>query len=262
MPQHDFFADPDLPGRYARFAHLFRATDALGRLVNQVLDEEGHRMEVREGEQRFLSLIVGTALGRGSKDFQAILRLCLLGFGEQAMVVLRSSVNLLINISYIVGDTDPDKRADEFLAFSHRELTAFLRDVYGAALDWTPDWPPEEYERKANAWKGVGIRRRALRLPQHHYNTGYRFYSSIEHADVTSLVDMIERVDPTGPFVNSGPSDEKLKVTLYHAYMVLADLLHIVCGYHGIDRPDVFEELRRVSADVAAEVAAGGKDGN
>ena len=46
---------------------------------------------------------------------QAIERLCLLGYGEDAAVLLRSNVNLLANVAYIVTDEQPNERAAEYM---------------------------------------------------------------------------------------------------------------------------------------------------
>jgi Family of unknown function (DUF5677) len=254
MQEHNFFPDPELHQRerYERFRSLFRAHDTLGDLINNVLDKDGERMKVRDGRERLLSMLVSTALGRGMKDAQAIVRLCLLGFGEQAMIVLRSSVNLVINLGYIVADDDPPERAEEFLAFSYREQSRFLRDVYGQTMEWMPHLTAEERERRANAWDGPRIRGRAARVPAHHYNA-YRFYSAYEHADALTLAEMIERYDEHGPFINAGPRDAYVDMTLADSYAVMTLLLQIVCRYFGIERPDVFEELRRVSTQIADE---------
>jgi hypothetical protein len=249
---HDFFADPEVGARYGRLEDIFRAHDTLATLINRILDEEGARMTVRDGREHLLSTFVSACLGRGMRDCEATSRLCLLGFGEQAMIVLRSTVNLLVNLNYILTDADPMDRLDEFLAFSHEQFVKFMLGGYGQKVDWEPDWTSEERARKVKAWKATGIGGRAKRLAKHHYEIGYRFYSSAEHADVLALLDRIDWDGEDGPRVSCGSSDQKIDVTLYHSFMVMAELLDLVCRYFNIKRPDVFNEIRRVSADVAA----------
>jgi hypothetical protein len=82
----------DAGRRFARFEHLFPAQDALADLVNQVLDE-GDTLKIRDGPDRPMSVLMGSALGKAMKSFQTGQRLTLLGFGEDALLVLRSNVN-------------------------------------------------------------------------------------------------------------------------------------------------------------------------
>jgi len=250
---HPLFASPEVLDRFKRNERVFRAHDRLAALVNKVLDEEGTRMTVRGGRERLLSTFVGAALGRTIRDFQAIERLCLLDFAEQAMIVLRSAVNLLINVNYITKDEHPVERVEQFLAYSYKEFSKFVSDGYGQEVAWEPDWPPEVIERKAKIWKDLRIRQRAERLAKHHYDIGYRFYSAIEHSDVLALLERIDWDADEGPFVGSGSDDKKIEVALAHGYMVMAEILHIVCEYFGIARPDVFDEIRQITADVAAD---------
>jgi len=66
----DPFADSILEGtreRYARFARLFRLQGDVGDLVNRVLDEEGAKIKIRDGEDRLLSVIIGPLLGKAMK---------------------------------------------------------------------------------------------------------------------------------------------------------------------------------------------------
>ena len=99
----DQFAESILGGaaeRHARFAPLFRLQSDVGDRVNRILDEEAAKLRVRAGEDHLLSSLMGPLLGKAMKNFQAITRLCVLGFGEDAAVLLRSNVNLLVNLVY------------------------------------------------------------------------------------------------------------------------------------------------------------------
>ena len=98
-------------GRFQRFEKVFLALDQLGDYINSVLSSED--MRIRDGREQDLSLLVVAALGKGLKTFQAISNLCLLGRGEGALVLLRSNVNLLINLAYIRSADEPVDRADD-----------------------------------------------------------------------------------------------------------------------------------------------------
>jgi hypothetical protein len=252
----DRFAGSVLEGaaeRYARFEPLFRLQGDVGDRVNRVLDEESAKIMVRDGEDRLLSGIVGPLLGKAMKSFQAIERLCLLGFGEDATVLLRSNVNLLVNLAYIVGDSNPNERAREFVADAWIRYAKFMKGAFDVEVD--PKASPfsiEELKSLAERWCELGIADRAKRLPEHHYRIGYKFYSSIEHSDALALFGYLSDWNEVGPQIESGPSDSHVEIVLVHSAEVMATVLYYVCRYWGIDRPDIFAELARLLSPFAS----------
>lgn len=238
----------DATPRFERFERLFLAHDTVGDSMNEVLDHEQPKMRVRDGPDRILSIVMAAALGRAMKTFQAVQRLCLLGFGEDALVALRSQINLLINVGYIVGDPEPRERAKDFAAYSYREWEKYLMEAHDHVPWEEPLFERDELNRRAGQWKKTTIRSRAKRVSALHYTTAYRFYSSLEHADVMALFGYITEWDEVGPQIGSGPSDSHVEVALQHNLMVMADMLDVVCRYHGIERPDVFTRLTTMFA--------------
>jgi hypothetical protein len=248
--------------RYGRFARLFGLGGDVGVRVNRVLDEEADKIQVRHGEDHLLSTMIGPLLGKAMKTFQAIDRLCLLGYGEDAAVLLRSNVNLLVNLAYIVSDPKPNDRAKEYVADAWIKYTRFMKAAF--SVDVNPNdspLPPEDLEALQKQWGKFNIAYRAKRLPEHHYKTGYKFYSGIEHSDALALFGYIADWDDVGPRIDSGPSDSHLEVVLMHNAEVMATVLDYVCKYWGITRPDIFAELSdlfRVFATDKSEPSGGG----
>ena len=248
-PEPDLFADD--PGRFHRFAREFRAQNILGDLVNEILDKHIDKIKVKDGEERDLSVLVSVSFGKGLKTFQAILRLCALGFGEDAIILLRSNVNLLINTRFILTDENPVKRAKEFIAYSVKERLKYLDLAHdGKRPPWVEKINLEDMERDAKKWKRIKIHERGEQVARFHYNQGYRFYSSIEHSDAMALNSYVSDWNETGPQIGSGPSDEYLRIALVHSFNVMADLLVTVLQYFDIDRPDVLEKLEQVSSQL------------
>jgi len=161
-------------------------------------------------------------------------------------VLLRSNVNLLVNLAYIVSDQNPNERAKEFVADSWIRYTKFMKGAFDHEVnpaDSPIPLPHEELEALSERWCKVNIADRAKKLPEHHYKTGYKFYSGIEHSDALALFGYIADWNEIGPRIESGPSDSHLEVVLMHSAEVMATILDYVCRYWGIDRPDVFREL-------------------
>jgi len=255
--KRDPFGEVVLAGaseRWRRFPQLFRLQGDVGDRVNQVLDQEGSKIQVRPGEDRLLSGIMGPLLGKAMKTFQAIERLCLLGFGEDAAVLLRSNVNLLVNLAYIVSDPKPNERAREFVADAWFRYTKFMKGAFNVEVDSDKSpLPSKELEPLAERWWKVTIAERAKRLPEHHYKTGYKFYSGIEHSDAIALFGYLSDWNEVGPQIESGPSDSHVEVVLMHSAEVMATVLDYVCRYWGIDRPDIFAELSRFFSAFATD---------
>lgn len=231
--------------RYGRFARYFRLQDAVRDGVNRMLREEAGKFRVEDGPRRILSLVVATVLGKALKTFHAVNRLCALGFGEDAAVLLRSNVNLLINLVYIIRDEAPAVRAQEFAAAAWAHHVTTMRMGFQTAVnDADAPLPAAEIPALARAWNRHTIEERARRLPhQHHYNIGYRFYSGIEHSDPLALAGYLTWKE-AGPHIDSGPTDSHIGPVLMHNADVMANVLDYTCQHWGIERPDIFAEMK------------------
>ncbi len=226
--------------RYHRFEHLFTALGSLGDRINGVIDAGSLTLKQEHGP--LLSLVIALSFGKALKSLQATDRLCLLGYGEDALVLLRSNVNLLINTAYILSGPDPAERAKDFLAHSVRERVKFLRTTYQQAPPWPLPMTPEEIETRANKWGTIAERAKAV--PSFHYVEGYKLYSGFEHSDLFALDHYFTDWGEGGPKIESGESDAHIGLALAHSYGVMADLFTMVLKFFGVNRPDIEKELR------------------
>jgi hypothetical protein len=242
----NFFAED--PGRYKRFAHAFRAQTILGDCINDLIDQHGDKLTVRGGEERDLSLLViGVFFGKAQKTFQAVRYLCALGFGEDALILVRSNINLLINIGFILRDNDPIKRGQEFIAYSIQKRLKYLDSAHeGKRGDWMKHLNIDEITERAKKWES-SIQTRAGRMPASasllHYDQGYRFYSSLEHSDAMAISTYIQKGDAPRQLSISGPSDTFIGIALAHNFSAMADLCIAVMHYFDVPRPDLVEKL-------------------
>ena len=110
----------DSEERKGRFLRELRAYDLLLSKVNEVLDRTAE-IKVRNTQpERDLDLLVAAMHGKAGKTYQAVLELCMLGFGEDVLVLLRSNINLMINLLYILSE-DSAKPAEDLIAYSHKQ---------------------------------------------------------------------------------------------------------------------------------------------
>jgi len=249
----NFFAED--PGRYERFQQEFRAQHIIEDVLDEILARHRDALKEREGEERDLSrLIGGLCFGKAHKTFQAIIRLCALGLGEDAAILLRSNINLLINVYFILKDTDPIERCNEFVDYSLSERMRYIDDAHeGKFPEWMKKISIENKKRikdRARKWSKNRIKDRAKKMDDSsyllHYRQGYQLYSSLEHADVMALSGYVHDENGTNLRISSGPSDDYIGVVLVHNYAVMADLLVAVMNYYGIQRADLVEKLHRV----------------
>lgn len=249
----ELLPDPhDRFDRYKRFEFLFHAQNTLGDLLNDVLVNHEEQLKIREGEEHDVSLLVATSLGKAMKTFQAIVRLCLIGYGEDALLLLRSNINLHINAAYVLMAADPIDRAKDFVAYSYRERVKYLKIAHEVTSPpWKTNMSDEETKRRAEAWEKVSLSERArASAASFHYDIGYRIYSSFDHSDAFALNDYIEDWNEKGPVIQSGASDNHIGIALVHSFGVMADLLMLVCQYFAIERPDIREKLAPMWKDL------------
>jgi hypothetical protein len=243
--------EKDQRQRFGRLKQHFEGGAALWDIVNELLDQ--HEIKVRDGDEHDLSLLVGASLGKALKTFDGIHQLCLAGWGEDALILLRSNVNLLINLGYILGDAEPRERAADFIAYSLEARTRYLKQAHGDKKPlWKTQMSDDEVKQRTKRWKATTVETRAGRVPKFHYDVGYRFYSSIEHSDAMALNAYIAEWNEIGPRVHAGPSDDYIEVALSHSVMTLADVLVRYCEYFKIERPDLFERINKIVNSMTA----------
>ena len=240
-----------VPERRERFRVLFDATTRLGEILNAFLDQHEDIMEFRRDDsKRYLNLIVVLSFGKALKTFQAIERLSVFGYGEDALVLVRTNVNLLINLAYVLSAADPTERVKDFIAYSYSERVRAVKEGYGEVL-WKLDldgMSDEEIKTRTTQWKEKGIADRAKGAPPLHYLRGYRLYSSFEHSDALAL-DTYATIDKDGLIrIEAGQRDEYVGMALVHSWSVMAEVFIAVCRHFEIEIADTKEELEETWA--------------
>ncbi|MGH7364958.1 MAG: DUF5677 domain-containing protein [Candidatus Rokuibacteriota bacterium] len=227
--------------RFQRFEHLFNALGRLADHINEIL--AAGAMKVGKEHAPLLSLIIALSFGKALKTFQLRDRVCVLGYGEDALVLVRTNINVLINTAFILSPNgDPTERALDFLAYSVNERIKFLKAAHNQDPSWPLPMPAAEVADRVKRWGTIA--NRAAALPPFHYTGGHKLYSSFEHSDLFALDAYFTDWDEIGPRIESGESDAHVGLALVHSYAVMADLFTIVLRFFGIDRPDLTREIR------------------
>ncbi len=219
--------------------------------MDEVLDRYADKMRVPEGDQRYLALIIHLSLGKAFKTFHAVGLLCREGFGPDALILVRSNINLLINVSYILFHQNPEDAAKYFWAFSYKERERYLKSAHG--LPAVPSGPPmsiEEINQRADLWpKSIKDRASAGKVPQFHYIQGYALYSSLEHSDTSALLGYISEWNEDGPTIE-GASERDVDLALTHNFQVIADLLNFLFQYLKVPADDFRQRIEESSREL------------
>ncbi len=259
-PKSKSFNDADK--RIIRFEKHFNAQNIIGNLLDEIFDCHEDKLKIREGDERDLSILIGCSIAKAIKSFTAIRDICSLGYGEDALILLRSNINLLINIAYIVSSDDPKERALELLAFSYRERVKYfeVRGIKNFALipDWKAKMTEEDYNAKADKWKKTHIDTKAKNVPEMspfhtHYNMGYKLYSSYEHSDAVAIYDYIAEWNEKGPFLRSEPSDKYIEASLGHSFIVMSEIISWYCKYFDIDSSEIMAKCQATLKELNKE---------
>jgi len=126
----------DQDARKLRFPNELRASDALIDCMNRMVTENEGKIKTRdEVKENDLDQLVAAMYGKASKTFIATLELSFLGYGDDALILLRSNINLLINLAFILRK-EPVQRAGDFIAYSYLEQKKYLElRVFPASLN-------------------------------------------------------------------------------------------------------------------------------
>ena len=241
------FAD-GMPERTERFRGLFDATGRLGGLINAFLDQHEDLMEFRRDDStRDVGMVAVMSFGKALKTFQAISRLCAFGFGEDALLLVRANVNLMLNLRYILSDPDHTERVKNFIAYSYAERERLLKDGHGETVNWRPEWlSDEEMKRRKKQWTDTSIAKRAEGAPPLHYSQGYKFYSSFEHSDVLALDSYVTPHDDGFLEIEAGQRDEYVGLALVHSWGVMAEVFVATARHFKISIAETERELQEM----------------
>ncbi len=200
-------------------------------------------------------------LARAFKSFDSVRRLCEVTLCEDAAVILRSLLNLLVVTRWI--SIDPQNRASKYLAW-------YWIEMYTAAEQFKdripPEWMPiiqkhyEEAKRRFEYKDARGRTRLAKKWYEpdahtiydlfvqvdleRHYHEGYRPLSGIEHSDATAYFAMIALMEKAADERRlEVHSDLFLPHYLRNSFQYFAEVFRICNQVLGVAESKKFEEI-------------------
>jgi hypothetical protein len=201
-----------------------------------------------------LKVLGASVFGKALKTLDAIRLLCESGYGEDAMILARSLVNLAINLGYIGRAPDPDERASDFVASGRIARRDFLRQFPQHPADWRKDVEWAALEERAKRWDGIRIRDRAHEAGMDDfYREFYRFGSSYEHSDSASLSGYFGASDETNQEIDADPSDDLVDLVIGCTFKAMAVLTEILVAGFRLDEAERIGKLRAAFAQLGAD---------
>ncbi len=186
----------------------------------------------------------GAVLGLYTKARKGVAALHVLatsGYGEDAMIIARSLVNLCIDLGYICR-TDSDDRARQWIArgrVSRREMA----QAFGLTPpdEVTVDWG--KVGERARAWKAVRIFDRAKDAGlENFYEIAYRHGCVYEHSDAWGALAYLDIVDDSID-MRSEPSPTRVDTALLAGAFAFGEIASISGKYWGFDIAQADREI-------------------
>ena len=225
--------------------------------------EEINKRKLRTTQIGIYEKIVLLKLAKNRKHFSAVQELCKLGFGEEAILIIRSMINAVIDLTYI-SKRGKEKLSKRFIMYrwiierkriQSRELLekfGALQKLEGAELE---EWGKNKIEALAKAkkfsetysgrksdWSGCSIEEKAQKTSTKAkkgmeilYQTIYRYSSDIEHSNTVALANYIKKDIPGEEHLESEPREAYIKDNLEYSFILLANIAEIFYKCFGLD---------------------------
>ncbi|NQT06110.1 MAG: hypothetical protein HQ575_01070 [Candidatus Omnitrophica bacterium] len=199
-------------------------------------------------------LILLSIMAKSRKHYNAVQKLCISGFGEEAGLVVRSMANALIDIGYI-AKCGKEKLSERFTRFSwiikkRKIKIAEMLDEYTKRFNSKEEsekWEKrkqeiftevkkfrEDYKSKGKErdWSGCSIEtksERAGRGIELIYQTVYRYFSDIDHGNAEALDKYVQSSDIGGTKFLSEPSESHVEETLRESFRIYLAITEEFC---------------------------------
>lgn len=242
--------------RMKRLTKAFEGCDALDQIITNSITSR----EFTGAASSAARAAISTLFAKGSKSFNAVRILAAFGYGEDALIVTRSLLNLSFVAGYICAKNgNAEERATAWIAngylsqktFIEKNLCSQLPQNLANTIDWekvkryTQNDKKKAKHMQVDLWpkkivdlaKGAGMEE----LYQ-----AYSFISSPEHSDAWAMSTYMQAWDETGLHINMDPSDDRVQLSIEIAALSMANVFVKFCDTFQIAYP--VEQIARVGS--------------
>jgi len=225
-----------------RFSREFATYDRVIALADDLLERNSERFAIDLARRR--TRAAAMLYARSRKAVAAARLLAAAGYGEGAMVIARSLVNVCIDLAYICKP-ESDARIEPWIVNGRRARRTMAQE-FGLTVEEEKriDWAQNDI--LAKQWRDVKIEQRAKDAGlENFYKVLYRHGSSFEHSDLWAVNAFLERgVD--GPILKTDPSENLVVQSLFACY-TFAQIMVTIGRLFGFEFRGADEEMLRVA---------------
>jgi hypothetical protein len=192
-------------------------------------------------------------LARGMASLQAVKLLVQNGFGGDATSVMRTLIELDIDLAYILSK-DTDERLKQFFEYGHVDTYRLLQRVAGQISPQRLEAARKLFEaveggyrtkknRHINSWTRVTVRDRAIAVDRKsNYDRAYALGCGASHSGMATLKYAIDSTEDGTVTLHTG-ARETTATALEFASMALARLAASVSAYFKFDIDQTLEAI-------------------
>jgi hypothetical protein len=242
------------------YKELFAFIDQISILIKDILNEFNSKTIKMSGLEPRKKIFL-FFLARGIKTFNAIELLCRKGYGQDSATLLRSLLENLISIKYILCDfAAADKKTYRFVNYKWVIFKRFLSE------DKTPDERKlildkfEEYKKEHNiisdkaliTWSGKTIKDMANAVDNklcEEYDSVFRFCSRFSHPSIVGDKEYINYEDKVFT-MKPLPSDIGIVISLNKSTAYLMDFLKLHNSLFNLNYDNSLQKIDKMHKDI------------
>lgn len=246
MPNLNTVGQADIGRRIAtRYGEHLRVLSAMDNEINGLLKRHNGNLRASSACPAVVCFLFGKSL----KSIDAAKLLAGRGYGEDALILLRTVLESLFSAAYI-SDGDSEERAQDWIADGYCEQVAFIKRFPEEALPpWIERWNPEEAAVRAARWPNIKKRATEGGLTDL-YDKRYSFLCSLAHSDAWSSGTYVD--DSEGFRVATEPSIKHVDIALLAAAELLPPLTECFCrAFHIVaDEQSILRRLGKSLSEI------------
>ena|GEM_PF-3888052 len=231
-----------------------QAVNRIAKLTNQAIQETAGLFEKDIKEFDDHRILTQFFLSKTVTSFFAVWILCKNGYGQDALVILRTIFENLVNLSYV--NKYPDTRVPLFIEYDHIRARQKLKDYencYGeTGHEEHRKYIMEQYDRvkrnypKKFSWSQVPLfeMAKSCGLEKEYYRV-YTIGSEFIHGGSDTVSDYIRRNESHFDVRFGERSDEKTNFALLSACSLVLIVIQEACSVFALDPPACCDELEK-----------------
>ena len=227
-----------------RYAKEFTACQSILRLADALYERNQGKAVLNLG--RYATMAVLSLYAKARKQAHALYSLAFLGYGEDALILSRSLVNLCIDLEYIAANADEaEARARRWTANGRIERRKFAKRVGTTPPDENKiNWAVEK--ALADEWpSSIELRAKGAKA-ENFYNLPYRHGCSFDHSDSWSASSFLELVPDEVIDMLTGPSERYVDLALLVLSCAFAEVACRFGRFYGFDFAGADREMERL----------------